>query len=322
LKKVIFLIFLSGVSSQCFCWGFYAHKKINYYAVFLLPPQLLLFYKPNIDFISEHATDPDKRRYSIAAEGARHYIDIDHYGKYPYPALPRKWKDAVQKFGEDSLEAYGIVPWHIQVMLGRLTKAFREKNFSSILKNSAEIGHYIADAHVPLHTSENYDGQLTGQKGIHAFWESRVPELLADKKFDFFIGKAAYIKDPSAFIWERVLESAKATDSVLRFEKELSLKFPSDKKYAFEKRNNVLIRQYSSAYTIAYDKMLNGMVERRMRQSIFAVASFWFTAWVNAGQPDLSGLSKQSFSQKDLKEFEKLNEDWKNSKAIKGREPE
>ncbi len=167
--------------------------------MFLLPPQMLLFYKPHIDFISEHATDPDKRRYSIAAEGARHYIDIDHYGKYPFTELPRKWKDAVQKFGEDSLEAYGIVPWHIQVMLGRLTKAFREKNFSSILKNSAEIGHYIADAHVPLHTSENYDGQLTGQKGIHAFWESRVPELLADKKFNFFIGKAEYIKDPSGF---------------------------------------------------------------------------------------------------------------------------
>ncbi|HSN08981.1 MAG TPA: zinc dependent phospholipase C family protein [Hanamia sp.] len=322
MKKVILLIFLLGVSFQCFCWGFYAHKKINYYAVFLLPPQMVLFYKPNIDFISEHATDPDKRRYSIAAEGARHYIDIDHYGEYPYPELPRKWKDAVQKFGEDSLEAFGIVPWYIQVMLGRLTKAFREKNFSSILKNSAEIGHYIADAHVPLHTSQNYDGQLTGQKGIHAFWESRVPELLSDKKFDFFIGKAEYIKDPSGFIWQRVLESAKATDSVLQFEKELSLKFPPDKKYAFEKRNNILIKQYSSSYTIAYDNMLNGMVERRMRQSIFAVASFWFTAWVNAGQPDLSGLTKQSFSVKDLKEFEKLNEDWKNSKAIEGREHE
>ncbi len=179
-------------------------------------------------------------------------------------------------------------------MLGRLTKAFKEKNFSSILKNSAEIGHYIADAHVPLHTSENYDGQLTGQTGIHAFWESRVPELL-DKNFNFFIGKAEYIKDPSAFIWQRVLESAKAADSVLRFEKELSLKFPADKKYAFEKRNNVLIKQYSSAYTIAYNKMLDGMVERRMRQSIFAVASFWFTAWVNAGQPDLSVIDKSNF---------------------------
>jgi hypothetical protein len=321
LKKLVFLLFFFGITTKCFCWGFYAHKKINYYAVFLLPPQMLLFYKPHIDFISEHATDPDKRRYSIKEEGARHYIDIDHYGVYPFADLPHKWKDAVEKFGEDSLRAYGIVPWHIQVMLGRLTKAFREKDFSSILKNSAEIGHYIADVHVPLHTSENYDGQLTGQSGIHAFWESRVPELL-DKNFDFFIGKAEYIKDPSAFVWERVLESAKATDSVLNFEKKLSATFPAGKKYAFEKRNNVVIKQYSSAYTIAYDKMLNGMIERRMRQSIFAVASLWFTAWVNAGQPDLSSLTNQTFSEKDLKEFEKLNEDWKNDKEEEGRKHE
>ena len=205
-------------------------------------------------------------------------------------------------------------------MLGRLTKAFKEKNFSSILKNSTELGHYIADAHVPLHATENHNGQLTGQKGIHGFWESRVPELLAEKRFDFFIGKAQYIKDPENFIWERVLESAKAADSVLKFEKELSIQFPGDKKYAFEERNNILIKQYSSDYTIAYNKMLNGMVERRMRQSIFAIASFWYTAWINAGQPDLSALSKQTFSENELKEFERLNDEWKNSKAIQGRE--
>lgn len=281
---------------------------------------MLLFYKPHIDFIESHATDPDKRRYAIAPEGARHFIDIDHYGTYPFDDLPHKWKDAVNKFGEDTLQAYGIVPWHVQVMLGRLTKAFKEKNFFSILKNSAELGHYIADAHVPLHASENYDGQLTDQKGIHAFWESRVPELL-DKDFNFFIGKAEYIKDPSDFIWKRVLESANATDSVLRFEKELSKKYPSDKKMAFEPRNNKLADQRSSDYTITYDKMLNGMVERRMRQSVFAIASFWFTAWVNAGQPDLSGLVQQTFSENDLIEFEKLNDAWKNSKAM-GREHE
>ena len=282
---------------------------------------MLILYKPNIEFITGHAVDPDKRRYAVAAEGPRHFIDIDNYGDYPYSNLPHKWKDAVAKFGEDTLNENGIVPWHIQTMLNRLTKAFKEKNFTAIMKNSAELGHYIADAHVPLHVSSNHDGQKTDQKGIHAFWESRVPELLADKEFDFFIGKAEYIKDPGAFIWDRVLESGQAADSVLKFEKELSIQFPGDKKYAFEKRNNVVIKQYSSDYSKAYNKKLNGMVERRMRQSIFAVASFWYTAWVNAGQPDLSALSKQSFSESDLKEFEELNEKWQNSR-IKEREHE
>jgi hypothetical protein len=318
-KRFFIIVCLLSVASKSYCWGFFAHKKINYLAVFLLPPQMMVLYKPNIEFLTEHAVDPDKRRYAVATEGPRHYLDIDRYGKYPYKELPHKWTDAVAKFGADTLQGYGIVPWHVQIMLNRLTMAFKEKDFSSIMKNSAEIGHYIADAHVPLHASSNHNGQYTNQKGIHAFWESRIPELLADKQFDFFIGKAEYIKDPGIFIWNRIIESGREADSVLSIEKELSLHFPGDRKYSFEKRNNVLLRQYSSEYTIAFDKKLNGMVERRMRQAIFAVASFWYTAWVNAGQPDLTSLVSQTFSESDLKDFEELNRNWQNGK-IKGRE--
>ena len=319
MKKILFFVALLAVNNKSYCWGFFAHKKINNYAVFLLPPQMMILYKPNIDFITTHAVDPDMRRNVVAEEAPRHYIDIDYYGKYPYTELPRKWSDAVTKYSEDTLLANGIVPWHVQTMLYRLTDAFKTKNFTAILKNSADIGHYIADAHVPLHTSRNHNGQLTNQKGIHAFWESRVPELLADKEFDFFIGKAQYLKNPAEYIWARVLESAKAADSVLLFEKELAKQFGSDKKYAFEQRNNLLLKQYSSDFTIAYNKKLDGMVERRMRLAILSVASFWYTAWVNAGQPDLTDLTKQKFSEADLKEFEKLNDAWRNGK-IKGRE--
>ena len=319
MKKIILSILLLPFYQQVFCWGFFAHKKINYFAVFLLPPEMMVLYKPNIDFISEHAVDPDKRRYMVAAEGPRHYIDIDHYGKYPYPELPHKWDDAIKKFSEDSVRDYGIVPWWIDIMLGRLTKAFKEKNQIKILKLSAEIGHYIADAHVPLHASSNHNGQLTNQQDIHGFWESRIPELLADKEWDFFIGRAEYISNPHDFIWKRVLESGAAADTVLKSEKELSEKFPADKKYAFEERNGVIIKQYSAAYSIAYNNKMGNMVERRMRQSIYAVASFWYTAWVNAGQPDLKNLSNKNFSEEDLKEFNELNQQWRNS-SIKGRE--
>ncbi|MBK6991579.1 MAG: S1/P1 Nuclease [Chitinophagaceae bacterium] len=319
MKKIFLLLFLSLTAQQCFCWGFYGHRKINHYAVFLLPPEMMVLYKPQIDFLAEHAVDPDKRRYAIPEEGPRHYIDIDHYGTYPYDSLPRKWEDAVAKYSEETLNTYGIVPWWLQTMLIRLTHAFKEKNQARILKYSAEIGHYIADSHVPLHASSNHNGQNTDQKGIHGFWESRIPELLAEKEWDFFIGKAEYIKNPADFIWTRVLESAAAADTVLKFEKELTSTFPGDQKYSFEDRNGITIRQYSTAFTKAYDAMMKGMVERRMRQSIFAVASFWYTAWVNAGQPDLKKLSNKEFSAIDLKEFEGLNNSWK-SAPIKGRE--
>ena len=321
MRKFFLLVLLLALTKQSFCWGFYAHKKINYFAVFLLPPEMMVLYKPNIDFLFEHAVDPDKRRYAIPEEGPRHYIDIDHYGKYPYDSLPRRWNDAVAKYSEDTLNAYGIVPWWLQTMLYKLTDAFKEKNQAKILKYSAEIGHYIADSHVPLHANSNHNGQYTDQKGIHGFWESRIPELLAEKEWDFFIGKAEYIKNPADFIWKRVLESAAASDTVLKYEKELTQQFPGDQKFSFEDRNGITIRQYSSAFSKAYDAKLKGMIERRMRQSIFAVASFWYTAWINAGQPDLKNLSNKEFTAEDLKDFESLNTSWRNT-PIKGREHE
>lgn len=319
ISLILFFLFVFSYFPS-YCWGFFAHQKINYYAVFLLPPEMMVLYKPNIGFLSEHAVDPDKRRYAIKEEGPRHFIDIDKYGNYPYTELPRKWNDAIAKFGEDSLKQHGIVPWHVQVMLQRLTNAFKEKNFSRIMKNSAEIGHYIADAHVPLHASSNHNGQFTNQKGIHGFWESRVPELLAEKQWDFFIGKAQYIKNPGEFIWSRVLESANAADSVLRFERDLTKQFAPDQKYSFEERNGIVIRQYSEAFTIAFNKKLDGMIERRMRQSISSIASFWFTAWVNAGQPDLKGLTGQKLSENEIKEFEELNIKWNSGGKMIGRE--
>jgi Zinc dependent phospholipase C len=321
MRKILFLIVFSFISLHAFCWGFYGHRKINYFAVFLLPPEMMQFYKPQIDFLAEHAVDPDKRRYAIPEEGPRHYIDIDHYGIYPFNELPRKWNDAVAKFSEDTLQQYGIVPWWVQTMLYKLTGAFKEKNQARILKLSAEIGHYIADAHVPLHANSNHNGQFTDQRGIHGFWESRIPELLAAREWDFFIGKADYIKNPGDFIWQRVLESAKASDSVLLIEKELSKSFPPDQKFSFEERNGITIRQYSAGFAAAYDKKLNGMIERRMRQSIYAIASFWYTAWVNSGQPDLKSLSNKELSADDLKEFEVLNNAWKKA-SIKGRDHE
>ena len=130
LKTIVFIFLISSTlyiekgidphngSNKCVSsWGFYAHKRINRMAVFTLPPELFTFYKKHIEFLTEHAIDPDKRRYASKGEAERHYIDIDHYvhnGEDPFDVVPKRWKDAVEKFSEDTLKAYGIVPWHIQ----------------------------------------------------------------------------------------------------------------------------------------------------------------------------------------------------------------
>lgn len=289
-------------------WGFFGHKRINRIAVFTLPPEMFGFYKENIEFITEHAVDPDKRRYGVDGEAQRHYIDIDHYaqnGEDPFTIVPKRWNDAVAKFTEDTLQAYGIVPWHILVMKYRLQRAFEAKNLDLILKYSAEIGHYIADSHVPLHTTENYNGQMTGQRGIHGLWESRIVELDAEE-YDYFVGKGAYIQHVQDFAWDAVYASHMAVDSVLSMERELTKTFPTDRKYTYETRGNVVVQAYSKEFCDAYQAMMNGMVERRMRAAIIAVGSIWYTAWVDAGQPDLSKLTQKEPSPELLQELQEL----------------
>jgi hypothetical protein len=311
-----FLSYRTPVESNKPSWGFFGHKKINRISVFTLPPQMFGFYKENIEFLTEHAVDPDKRRYAVEGEAECHYIDLDHYykpGEDPFLILPKYWKDAVAKYTEDTLRSYGIVPWHILHMKYKLQKAFEAKNVDLILKYSSEIGHYIGDAHVPLHTTENYNGQLTGQKGIHGLWESRLVEINAEN-YDYFVGKATYIRDIQSFCWDAVRNSHLALDSVLRMEKELSKTFPSDRKYAYEQRGNTTISTYSREFCEAYHQLLNGMVERRLKASILAVGSVWYTAWVDAGQPDLRELQQQKPSAELLKEFESLDQHFHNDK--------
>lgn len=365
-------------------WGFVAHRRINQMAVYTLPPKLIIFYKKHIEYVEKHAIDPDKRRYASEQEAPRHYIDLDHYGTYPYDNIPRKWTNALAKFtevfvvsstndtlqlfgheivdfdqetlilkspavkaifGKDNIELdkkrylsfvrsniqkqfyelewvipsenldslfkttvftenypnafaekylskYGIVPWHLERMLTRLTYAFKEKNLKKILRNSADLGHYVGDAHVPLHTTTNYNGQLTGQDGIHGFWESRLPELYGDK-YNFMVGKAEYIDDPNTYFWDIVMESHLLLDSVFFIEKDLTEQFSSDQKFCFETRGEQTVRTYCEAFSKAYHERMDGMVETRMRASIKTVGDVWLTAWVNAGQPDLLDLVEE-----------------------------
>ena len=149
---------------------------------------------------------------------------------------------------------------------------------------SADIGHYIADAHVPLHTTHNYNGQLTNQHGIHGFWESRLPELFWDR-YDLLCPRAQYIDTVSDYFWSIISASYAAKDSVLALQRSIS---PSIPMYTYETRGRSTVRTYSVPYSTAYHKALNHMVERRIRGAIHAVASIWFTCWVDAGQPYLN----------------------------------
>ncbi len=289
----------------CSEWGFFAHKKINRLAIFTLPEEMFGFYKAHADYITEHSVDADKRRHSIKDEAPKHYLDIDHYGrdsiyepKELFSLVPRMWSDAVEEYTEDTLKAYGTLPWQLNRLCYKLVDAFKENNTQGILRVSSDIGHYIGDAHVPLHTTENYNGQFTGQNGIHAFWESRLPELFYEE-YDLFAPDIHYIDNRSDFIWEIIEQSHYALDSVLSFELQLSDNFPEDKKMSFEERGAIVTEVYSKEFSQEYHALLDGMVERRFKSAIHALGCIWYSCWIDAGQPNLDLLiSKNILSPK------------------------
>jgi hypothetical protein len=298
-------------------WGFFAHSRINELAVFTLPPGIKRFYKSNISYLRVHAVDPDKRRYSDTLEAPRHYLDVEVYEK-EIDSIPLRWNDALSKYGIVKLNANGILPWQIQRSYYNLVNAFKERDSVKILRASAFLGHYIADAHVPLHTTENHNGQLSNQQGIHAFWESRLPELFAGQ-YNFVVGRARYIEDPLKEAWQIVKHSHALVDSTLLTEAALSKVYSKRKKYSYSERKNQVLKQYSKAYSEAYNQAMNNMVERQMRAAISAIGCFWYSAWVDAGQPSMEQLKKVPASILEQEREERLNNKYEIMEA-KGRE--
>ncbi len=277
-------------------WGFWAHKQIHRRAVQAMPEPVAAFFREYATFLIEHSIDADDRRRIDPTEAEQHFIDIDRYGRYPFPELPRRFEDAVKKYTLDTVRANGVVPWRIVAFTDSLTRAFKMKNLDKILFFAANVGHYVADAHVPLHATENYDGQLTGQKGLHARWESEIPERYMRhlEMQNETAPRAKYIADKTEESFKWVLESYLMVDSVLKCDLKAKEGLKPEEIYTVVIDKNGRERQiYTPLYYERFKQALGDMVERRFEQTIERVASIWYSAWVDAGKPDLSELIRK-----------------------------
>lgn len=281
--RVLLLQICLFYSTNALSWGFYAHKRINYLAIFTLPPEMNRLYKRHIREIENLAVLPDQRRHSMDEEAARHYIDLDKYELKVIAYLP--YDKAILMYTQDSLRQHGIVPWIIPMMQKRLKQAFLNQDTLQIIKISAELGHYIADAHVPLHTTSNYDGQQTNQVGIHAFWESRIPEML-QADLEAWSIPATYIIDLQKNTWEWILEAHTYVGPLLQIEANLNAKTKPVNKYVFLKKGSLLTKTYAPTYAKDYHKLLNKQIEHQFNQAVQHIGNVWYSAWLESGQPD------------------------------------
>lgn len=292
-SKLSVFILLILLSPTLISWGVWGHERINSAAVLALQQPLQSFFYNHIDFITQEASVPDLRKYVLhdRAEGPRHYFDLENFGDFD--SLPETIDDAEDKYERDFLNRNGILPWYIMKMMDELTVAFKQKSKSKILFIAADLGHYIADSHMPFHTTVNYNGQLTNQTGIHALWESQLPEFYG-KNYNFYSGDAVYIQDIQDEIWSFIKHSNSLVEVALKADKDARTKLGSNV-FLLDDNNNPQKNKfgskiYSPEFVDAFNENLNGMIENQLRASILATSNFWYTAWVNAGKPDLSFL--------------------------------
>ena len=272
-----------GLSS----WGFLVHHTTTQLAIYELPKAMQPFFYKHIKGLVKDCTRPDERRNSDPKEATKHFIDMEAYGDSAAYKMPTNWDNAIAKYGKDSLLKYGYVPYHVIAMKALLTDAFKANDTTKILFFAADIAHYIEDAHVPLHTSLNYDGQLTNQKGLHALWESVTPEVEMSTYNLHSKHKATYLTNPEEAIWVDVRATNDLLADVFAKEKEVSAQFPDSLKYKTVFKYGKKLKYYSEAFAKAYGESLKPTINEQLIKSTNLVADFWYTAWVDAGKPDL-----------------------------------
>ena len=283
----ILITVLIGLSS----WGFLVHRTIHQLAVYKLPAPLQSYFYENMNDLVENAPRPDLRRNSDKTEATKHFIDIEMFGPDAINNMPLDWASAVKKYTEDSLKKYGWGPYNAIMQLDNLTRSFKSKNKDSILFYAADLGHYIGDLHVPLHTSVNYDGQLTGQKGLHGLWESFIPDLTMDQYQLYNKHTATYLKNPALSLWKDIRHANSLLPVMFEKEKEVTKQFTPETKYKMQMSYGRETKMYTKEFALVYATQLGPTVNEQLIAASNMIADFWFTAWVNAGKPDL-GTSK------------------------------
>jgi hypothetical protein len=264
------VLVLALTPSGVFAWGANAQKIVVNKAVDTLPPDVRAFFDANRAFLVLHVTDPLDAEAKTPTEKHNHFVQFDKYGRFPYTALPRIYKAAVGKYGKSKLESTGLLPWQIGVYNAKLTEALKLGKWDEAKLDAALLAGYVSEAHDPFNTTENFDGRLTLQTGIN----DRFGVTLIDRFSSFFPMRpndAAFISDPTDHAFESCLSAHSSLESILLADRNAHLAGKSYDDEYFDRFYNLtaatLIRQLSDAAT--------------------DIGSYWLTAWINAGRPQL-----------------------------------
>ncbi|HEY6361956.1 MAG TPA: hypothetical protein VIX63_12665 [Vicinamibacterales bacterium] len=287
MRRCVAVVVLAGLlaPAPAAAWGFEPHRFIMDRAIALLPQELRPLFEKHRAMVVERAIDPDTwRTAGFGDEPKNHFLDLDWegFGKYPFNELPRDYNVAIAKFGRDRVEEMGTLPWRVEEFHGNLRRAFESysRRGSSgqfdIIFFSASLAHYVSDGHVPFHAVVNYDGQLTGQHGIHSRFESALFERYRDQ-LTIAPKSIAPVRNPRDFMFVKILEGTQLVPAILKADLEAI------------GSGDV----YDDAYFKAFFSPNRPVLERRLNEAIAGVAAMIAGAWEAAGKPPVPSEPSQ-----------------------------
>jgi hypothetical protein len=275
LRVAAFLLLLAALAAfphRTAAWGRNAHKLVINQAIDTLPQDIRGFFEGYRGVLLQHVLDPLDAVAKTPAEKRNDHLYLDKYGRFPFDALPRSYKAALEKFGKSKLQANGVLPWEIGVYSQKLTEDMRTGHWDEAKLDAAILANFVAQAHDPFSTTENFDGKLTAQAGVN----DRFGATLIDRYSSFFPMRpndAAYINDPTDHAFEVCLASHSWLESILLADRNA---YVAGKSYS-----------YNDEY---YDRFYNqaaAILIRQLSEASTDVGSYWLTAWINAGRPQL-----------------------------------
>ena len=249
-------------------WGDNAQKLVVNQAIDTLPQELRSYFESNRAFLVQHVLDPIEAETKTPTERHNHFLRLDKYGRFPFDALPRSYKAAVTKFGKSKLESTGLLPWQVGVYSQKLTEAMRLGHWDEARLNAAILADYVSESHDPFNTTENFDGQLSAQTGIH----ERFGTTLIERFSSFFPMRpndASFINDPTDHAFEACLSSHSWLETILLADRNARLE----------------VKSYNDEYFDRFYNLSAATLIRQLSEAATDVGSYWLTAWTNAGKP-------------------------------------
>lgn len=269
----LWLICVLLVSMQLFPWGNRAHRLVNFQSMKHLPVGMQGFKEKDF-FLTDYASEADRRSQNSDKEYPKHFIDIEYYPEYFEKKLTRSYDELLTKYGESTVTSNGILPYAVATTYDSLVRLMKKKDWNAVFLLTADFGHYITDLHQPFHVTANYDGQLTKNNGIHWRYET---ELIDRYYGGIYIRpvEAKKIDAPLDYIFDQVAKTYSRIGHIL-------------------KADNVALRsakgKYNAVYYTQFWKEVSDLTAAQLQDASVMYANLLYTAWLEAGSPKIPSL--------------------------------